>query len=1029
MAESADKIFASSVKKYTRRGSTSWVHPAPHTNDPHIVKRILSPTSKMRNAQPVSSSTYNAGESSEGNYDPSPLSDFLIKGKSTFICPVRIYPVNGSFVRSDDDAGIVTVSHDKRKIYCPTEGMKEVTSFEFDDISDRTTTNAEFFDSSIAPSLDVVWQGGRSTIVLCGNAKRGSDKMAEGDFNKANPVGFVHMASANFFSRKAKVLQRTDIDSEDVSSYYPIRISWYEIRGHKIVDLLAAASAMNTPAKKKAYANKEELILHEGNGKFIEVSDLLEVEVTCAGDVRKVVNSVRERLKRRRKNVHSVFNISVGTVDGLLTIATLGSMKTAEGHKSTWVNDLQQTLETLRAKSLKSRIAKNHFRSNTMLLLRDGLTRRTDLTFIPCITGDIDDAEETLATLNLGSDVRETINNNYNSSSKMTSSPRSSRNNRTRSKTNNMFNPSAKKSSPFRTNSNTKSSSRRRNNRNSSAKKTSSYYTTPNNNGNRNNNSNINNDNNNNSGLYRDISPSSIPLTNSTGKKKTASAIVANRQKDNFTLESLAESPLHEDVEDGGRTSPLDYVGDEDLSPASLDEILDIVEEKLGGSSRKWVKGSIAALKKARADIVFLQEENEILRNINEEGENTKSTHGKRVQTLKKKLKEKINELKEYELYKDVMESAVQKQSNEMRKLVADQERLEGRFKKERLNAKRQIAQLKKKVANTSARDKADKIQVEGTADRFAKQITTLKRKLKERDDMIINLKQTVAASEKESKMLITRLGAREKEIENFEMEYEKVVRQRDLLLEQIKKVQLTFSNPQQLQRQQRRSPMSEKGSAMKKNMVSSPPPKTYSRRSPGPIPPPPATPSSVTLPKPAAVAFKASDRKRNNNNKNNNNAARSNRKNTRNGTANSPKRSSTKNTVGKQHSPTPQKQIQRKTPQRNPANKASAVNGGAGGTPKHRTRASPKPVEKPNLPHEGNIHAIFKDAGESINRAKDVVASVRARRGVGHGSSSKTTSSISRTNRMMTTGTRNNKFVIKSKNSLRRGRKKKVIQ
>ena len=29
--------------------------------------------------------------------------------------------------------------------------MKEVASFEFDDISDRTTTNAEFFDSSIAP--------------------------------------------------------------------------------------------------------------------------------------------------------------------------------------------------------------------------------------------------------------------------------------------------------------------------------------------------------------------------------------------------------------------------------------------------------------------------------------------------------------------------------------------------------------------------------------------------------------------------------------------------------------------------------------------------------------------------------------------------------------------------------------------------------------------------------------------------------------------------------------------------------------
>ena len=132
----------------------------------------------------------------------SPTSDFLIKGKSTFSCPVRIYPVNGSFTRSDDDAGIVTVSHDKKKIYCPTKSMREVTSFEFDDVSDRTTTNAEFFDQSIAPCLDSVWQGGRSTVVLCGSAKRGSDIMAEGDSSNLNRIGFIHMASANFFQEE-----------------------------------------------------------------------------------------------------------------------------------------------------------------------------------------------------------------------------------------------------------------------------------------------------------------------------------------------------------------------------------------------------------------------------------------------------------------------------------------------------------------------------------------------------------------------------------------------------------------------------------------------------------------------------------------------------------------------------------------------------------------------------------------------------------------------------------------------------------
>ena len=125
-----------------------------------------------------------------------------------------------------------------------------------------------------------------------------------------------------------------------------------------------------------------------------------------------------------------------------------------------------------------------------------------------------------------------------------------------------------------------------------------------------------------------------------------------------------------------------------------------------------------------------MQEENEILRNVNEQDASTKSAHGKRVAVLKKKLKEKINELKEYELYKDVMESAVEKQSHEMRKLVVDQERLESRFKKERMISKKQITELKKRIANTSAKDKADKIQVEGTAERFA-EITSLKRRRK----------------------------------------------------------------------------------------------------------------------------------------------------------------------------------------------------------------------------------------------------------------------------------------------------------
>ena len=84
MTESADKVFTNSVRKQSRRGS-SWVHPAPHTNDPHIVNRILSPRSKVRREL---MSNYSSREIVRSPGDApttnssSPTSDFLIKGKS-----------------------------------------------------------------------------------------------------------------------------------------------------------------------------------------------------------------------------------------------------------------------------------------------------------------------------------------------------------------------------------------------------------------------------------------------------------------------------------------------------------------------------------------------------------------------------------------------------------------------------------------------------------------------------------------------------------------------------------------------------------------------------------------------------------------------------------------------------------------------------------------------------------------------------------------------------------------------------------
>ena len=88
--------------------------------------------------------------------------------------------------------------------------------------------------------------------------------------------------------------------------------------------------------------------MHEGKEpNYVEVSDLLESEIH-AGDISESHSSVRERLKRRGNMPTPFFNISVGTVDGLLTIAA-GICKRMM-KQSEWVKDLQQTLEMLRAK-------------------------------------------------------------------------------------------------------------------------------------------------------------------------------------------------------------------------------------------------------------------------------------------------------------------------------------------------------------------------------------------------------------------------------------------------------------------------------------------------------------------------------------------------------------------------------------------------------------------------------------------------------------------------------------------------------
>ena len=784
MAAIADRLFSQAVKKPARRGSTSWLHPAPHTNDEDLVNRILSPG---WDTQPVSSAlemTKPAVDQATGKVLP--IVDFVVKGNHTFYCPVRIQAVGGGFIRSDDDAGIVTVSHDKKRIYCPKIDMKEIATYEFDDVSDATVTTDEFFERSILPLVDEAWKGRNAMAVLCGG-HGGVDTMIEGDSGGDDAIGLIHLAAANLFSRpSAHSLQGSSGSSQ------PIRLSWYEIRGSKIVDLLAAAAATPDASRKL----ETPVFTEGGPNKSIQVSCLLEVEARCGEDIRQVVSGVRARVKRRRSNVTSVINLSL---DGItFSMVAMAAARSAGGEYASWVTEVARTLESLRAKTVKTRVSKNEFRSNSMLLLRDGLLRRCAFAFIPCITGDLDDARETLDSLQLGAQIFEYC---HGAGLSAGSSPRSSpaaltRQDKTKKrspsqpatqKKQSAALPSSKKtpsSAPFST-----VSAKRSNSTDKNSREGSEYIHPPS------------------SGTPRlrkspmkggKGSPASmVPIPSSNSSPNSTPYFTSNKAQEILpesspSLEALAQSPLHGSTRRANeRASPVKFAMEDAVPPVS--EMLDMVGRTYGDSARSWLKNTISASHRARSDVEFLKEENERLRIAHRGRQAESSDQSEAIKTLKRKIREKNTELKEYELYKDVMESTVTKQSKELREAIEQRDKLRARLKKETTNASKQVLSMKQKVSHAKKQGKAAKMEVEGSIQKLSQQLQACKRTLKTRDDALLVLENTFMASEQENRALIARVAASGDTIKALENDLENVISERDTLLAEIRKVEVAF--------------------------------------------------------------------------------------------------------------------------------------------------------------------------------------------------------------------------------------------
>ena len=269
-----------------------------------------------------------------------------------------------------------------------------------------------------------------------------------------------------------------------------------------------------------------------------------------------------------------------------------------------------------------------------------------------------------------------------------------------------------------------------------------------------------------------------VPIPSSNSSPNSTPYFTSNKAQEILpesspSLEALAQSPLHGSTRRANeRASPVKFAMEDAVPPVS--EMLDMVGRTYGDSARSWLKNTISASHRARSDVEFLKEENERLRIAHRGRQAESSDQSEAIKTLKRKIREKNTELKEYELYKDVMESTVTKQSKELREAIEQRDKLRARLKKETTNASKQVLSMKQKVSHAKKQGKAAKMEVEGSIQKLSQQLQACKRTLKTRDDALLVLENTFMASEQENRALIARVAASGDTIKALENDFER---------------------------------------------------------------------------------------------------------------------------------------------------------------------------------------------------------------------------------------------------------------
>ena len=303
--------------------------------------------------------------------------------------------------------GVLTLSG--RHVFCPDEALSSVLSFELDQTFGAGSSTLDLFASTLAPVAEGVTRGEAGTAVFFGRSK--DDAMVQ-----ELVCGIATLASQNILDLVAgDALHAATTD---------VRVAWFEMRGNAITDLLREVTDPDG-------AHVPLTVAPQGSSSDTSaptVEGLLEVQITTAADVLQLMQNVQEAHGDFAPSAHSVFQITVheralAQYDAArgasasassslppppppratsMNIVTIGCAGGDGGDPPLWRRALSDVMDAL---SL-SRPTVPFRRSALTAFLRDALALRCNAAFVSVLYTRLEDITETLAGLKFTAAIR-----------------------------------------------------------------------------------------------------------------------------------------------------------------------------------------------------------------------------------------------------------------------------------------------------------------------------------------------------------------------------------------------------------------------------------------------------------------------------------------------------------------------------------------------------------------------------------------------------------------------------------------------